>query len=65
MEKTYYLVHIYFGKKNEENRYTVYSNVYHHHSIGYFILRWYNIYHYNILKRNQLSPNKHNSHSSI
>ena len=25
MEKTYYLVHIYFGKVNEENHYTVYS----------------------------------------
>lgn len=25
MEKTYYLVHIYFGKANEKNRYTVYS----------------------------------------
>ena len=43
MEKTYYLVHLYFGKVNEKSRYTIYS----YQKSRRFTARqaWYYLYH--------------------
>ena len=58
LEKTYYLVHIYFGEKDEENHYTVYS----YQKSRRFTARqaWYYIYHEqqkSIFASNKLSAN--------